>query len=80
MSYIEQDSFLILPSVFFLKIAVFREFPGGQVVRTWHFQCWGLGSVPGWGAKITKDAWYGRKKKKVTFILCEELFSHRVSK
>ena len=57
MSYIEQDSFLILPSIFFLKVAVFREFPGGQVVRTWHFQCWGIGSVPGWVAKITKDAW-----------------------
>ena len=45
------------------------------MVRTWHFQCWGLDSVPGWGAKITKDAWYSqKKKKKVMFILCEELF------
>ena len=29
-----------------------REFPGGPVVRTLHFQCWGSGSIPGQGTKI----------------------------
>ena len=28
------------------------ELPGGPVVRTWHFHCRGLGSVPGRGTKI----------------------------
>ena len=27
------------------------EFPGGPVVRTQCFQCWGLGSIPGWGIR-----------------------------
>ena len=26
-----------------------RDFPRGPVVRTRHFQCWGLGSIPGPG-------------------------------
>ena len=30
----------------------FREFPGSPVVRTQHFHCWSLGSIPGWGTKI----------------------------
>ena len=28
-----------------------KEFPGSPVVRTWHFHCFGQGSVPGWETK-----------------------------
>ena len=46
------------------------DFPGGSVVRTPCFQCWdagGVGSIPGWGTKITHAAQHGQnhqKKKK----------------
>ena len=33
-----------------------REFPGGLVVRTQHFQCCGLGSTPGGGTEIPQAA------------------------
>ena len=28
-----------------------KEFPGGPLVRTLHYQCWGLSELPGRGAK-----------------------------
>ena len=31
------------------KKVLFREFPGGLVVRTQHFHCYGPGSIPGLG-------------------------------
>ena len=31
---------------------IMREFPGGLVVRTQHFHCRGLSSIPSWGTKI----------------------------
>ena len=34
------------------------EFPGALVVRTWHFYCWGPGSVPGQGTKILQVMWH----------------------
>ena len=34
-----------------LKIMVKWEFPGSPAVRTPRFQCWGPGSVRGWGTK-----------------------------
>ena len=39
------------------------EFPGGPVIRTWHFHCWGPGSVPGQGTNIpaTCAAWPTKK-------------------
>ena len=33
-------------------MCVREEFPGEPVVRTWHFDCCDLGSVPGRGTKI----------------------------
>ena len=41
-----------------------REFPGGSVVRMWHFHCHCLGSTPGWGNKIHKPLSTAKKKKK----------------
>ena len=43
----------------FLNKKVAREFPGGPVVRTWHFHCCGPGSMLGQGTKIP---WCGKKK------------------
>ena len=40
------------------------ELPGGQVVRSQCFHSCGLGSIPGWGTKITQASWCGKKKKK----------------
>ena len=40
-----------------------REFPGGPVVGTLHFHCWGPGSIPDWRTKIPQVAWCGQKKK-----------------
>ena len=39
----------------------FRGFPGGPVVRTWHFHHWGLDSVPGWETKIPQAACAAKK-------------------
>ena len=46
------------------KSTTSQEFPGGPVVRTQHFHCPGLGSIPGWGTKIPQAAWQSQKKKK----------------
>ena len=35
----------------------YLEFPGGLVVRVWHFHCLGLGSIPGRGTEIPQAAW-----------------------
>ena len=42
-----------------------HEFPGGPVVRTWHFPCQGPGSVPGWGTDISQATWCGQKENKI---------------
>ena len=51
-----------------LLITLHKEFPGGPVVRTWHFDC--SGSIPGWGTKILQ---WGQKinttKKQTLHIL-----------
>ena len=46
-----------------LKKKRYREFPGGLMVRTQHFHCHGLGSIPGWGPEILQALWHGEKKK-----------------
>ena len=38
-----------------LKLA-YGDFPGGTVVRTLHFYCWGTGLIPDCGTKIPHDA------------------------
>ena len=40
-----------------------REFPDGPVVRTQHFHCCDLGSIPGWGTKVPQAVWPKKKKK-----------------
>ena len=40
-----------------------KEFPGGPVVRIWHFHCWGPGSIPGQGTKISQATRHGQKNK-----------------
>ena len=40
------------------------EFPGGPAVRTWHFHCCGLGSIPGQGTRIPKAVlWWDQTNK-----------------
>ena len=41
----------------------YREFPGGLMVRTQHFHCHGLGSIPGLGPEIFQALWHGEKKR-----------------
>ena len=41
-----------------------RDFLSGPVIRTLYFHCRGLGSIPGWGAKIRKTSRPKKKKKK----------------
>ena len=44
-----------------------RDFAGVSVVKTLYFQCQGIGSSPGWRAKITQDLWpknQNKQKKK----------------
>ena len=34
------------------KVRTLREFPGGPLIKTWHFHYSGLGLIPGRGTKI----------------------------
>ena len=43
------------------------DFPGGPVVRTQHFHCWSLGSIPAQGTKILQAMWRSQKKKNQIF-------------
>ena len=48
-----------------------REFPGGPVVRSQHFHCWGPGSIPGRGTKIpTSPVAWPKKKKEGNPSIC----------
>ena len=38
------------------------EFPGGPVVRTRHFHCWGPGSIPGQETEIPQASQCRQKK------------------
>ena len=40
-----------------------REFPGSPVVRTGHFHCSGLGSIPDSGTKVLKVIQNGPPRK-----------------
>ena len=42
----------------------FMEFPGGPVVRPWHFHSRGPGSISVWGTEIQKAAWHSQKINK----------------
>ena len=44
-------------------------FPGGPVVKTLHFHCRGLGSIPGLGTKILQSKKKKRLRKKKIEIL-----------
>ena len=35
----------------------FQEFPDSSMVRTWHFHCWGMGSIPDQGTEILQRDW-----------------------
>ena len=39
------------------------EFPGGPVVRTWCFHCWGPGLIPGQWTKIPQAMQESKKNK-----------------
>ena len=40
---------------------VFMEFPDGPVVRTQHFHCCDIGSIPGEGTKIPQATQHNQK-------------------
>ena len=44
-----------------IKITSKFAIPGGLVVRTWHFHCHGLDSVPDQGTKVLQDLQCGPK-------------------
>ena len=44
----------------------YLKFPDGPVVRTWHFHCQGLGSIPSGGTKILQAIIWGLKKKELS--------------
>ena len=46
-----------------------KEFPGSPVVRTWHFHCQVLGSIPVRGTKIPIAMLHNQKKKKKIKII-----------
>ena len=37
------------------------KFPGGPVVRTWHFRCHHSGLIPGQRTKMLQTMWCGQK-------------------
>ena len=47
-----------------VKMVIFKDFPGSPVVKTPHSQCRGIGSIPGWGSKMTQEQPKFKKKKK----------------
>ena len=47
------------------------EFPGGLVVRIWHFHCYGPGSIPGQGTEIPQAMQCGKIKiKEPCLFIC----------
>ena len=44
--------------------SILGEFPDGPKVRTWHFHCWGLSSIPCQGTKIPQVSRHSQKNKK----------------
>ena len=44
------------------KVIRFRDFPGGPVVETSPSNAGGVGSIPGWGAKIPHASWPKNQK------------------
>ena len=48
-----------------LLLKRFRDFPGSPVVRTWRFQCHGLGLIPGQRTDIPQAMQLSQKKKKI---------------
>ena len=53
-----------------LKNVLYREFPGGPVVRTLHFH--GPGSIPGRGTKIPQAKFRDQKQNKTKNCLKPE--------
>ena len=51
-----QNCYSVLLKVPSLKFYI-RDFPGGPVVKTPHFNSGGEGSIPGQGAKIPHASW-----------------------
>ena len=45
------------------------KFPGGPVVRTQCFHCWGSDLIPGWGTKLLQATAHSQKKKQRDYDL-----------
>ena len=54
-----------------LKKTQRREFPGGLVVKTWHFHCRGSGSIPDQGTKIPQATGHNKKKNPKVKLPCD---------
>ena len=55
----------IIPQQNFKKKKTWGEVPGGPVVRTWCFHCWGPGPIPRRGTKIPQATQCSQKKKDI---------------
>ena len=56
------------------------EFPGGLVVRIWHFHHYSLGSIPGMRTEIPHQApaaWGNKRKEKNIAVYCPEEGLHQ---
>ena len=62
--FVDCFPFTIHAFAFLFKKYLPRDFPGGPVIKTPHFHCWGHGFNPWWGTKIPHVALCGQKKKK----------------
>ena len=55
----------------YIYIYIYMKFPGGPVLRTWYFHCWGLGSTPLVGELRTcKPSGTAKRKKKKSHLSC----------
>ena len=63
-----------------IKTSPYRQFPGGLVVRTWGFQCWGPGSITGQGTKIPPATRCGQIKKKKITLHTLDIYNSYLSK
>ena len=79
MGHVKKKNFFhkdILNKIYFIRIfkdtlnKIFKkevkqkDIPGGLVVKTQHFHCWGPGSIPGRGTKVPEALLHGQKKRR----------------
>lgn len=64
-----------MPRCYKPKKSKSKEFPGGLLVRTQRFHCYGPGSVPGWETPQRKKK--GEKKEKQSYKKTTFIYSNK---